>query len=379
MNVSRGNSEQKWTVVDSDGESDVECSANSLTSDEGAKSSSSLLRFNLEQDLVDVEGVSSLIDQVDMPGLIEFLFSHCDEIGAQNNYVVLFAFANWLITTLEQAADFLRIPREDVSRFQRKMTKQIIIVISTLLSGLRSLIECAIAPSSNPPLPNLYPNLPGHDSTNMKVVLAQYDELCLRVTGFLLSNAASVTTRLTCWRRFVRMSPLHLFSSRAKLRFYLLLISAISPDAGDVEGDFCETRFPIHNGDTRLEDETVTDEGKMDGVEVVGLLRAALIDQGCLAVPFITVLGQLASQECRPPSPPDDQESTQLWLPSDIPVVERLLVERILDILFRVRAINTITFLRYPIILPNSISFLVVCCAHASIGKWEVRYIEANV
>ncbi|VDK32161.1 unnamed protein product [Taenia asiatica] len=344
LNVTNGDGEQKWTVVDSDGESDVECSASSPGSEGRANLSSSSLRFNLKRDLVGVEGASSLVDQVDMPGLVEFIFSHCDEISTQNDYVVLFAFASWLINTLEQAADFLRILREDVSRFQRKMVKQITIVISTLLSGLRSLIERSIASSSNPslPLPNLYPNLPGHASVNIKVVLAQYDELCLRVTRFLLSNAASVATRLTCWRRFVRMSPLRLFSSRAKLRFYLLLISAISPDAGDVEGDFCETRFLVHNEDTQPLDETVTDEGKMDGVEVVGLLRAALIDQGCLAVPFITVLGQLASQECRPPSPSDNQEPTHLWLPSDIPVVERLLVGRILDILFRLCVVPTL-------------------------------------
>ncbi|KAL5112166.1 hypothetical protein TcWFU_005514 [Taenia crassiceps] len=341
-NVSSGDDEQKWTVVDSDGESDVECSANSPTSEEPAKLSSSPLRFDLRQDPVDVEGVSSLVDQVNMPGLIQFLFSHCNGVDTRNNCVVLFAFANWLITTLEQAADFLRISREDLSRFQRKMIKQITISISTLLSGLRSLIERAIASSSNPPLHNLYPNLSGDDSTNIKVVLAQYDELCLRVTGFLFSNAASATTRLTCWRRFVRMSPLHLFSSRAKLRFYLLLIASISPDAGDVEGEFFETRFCDNNRDTQPLDETVTDEEKMDRVEVVRLLRAALVDQGCLAIPFVTVLGQLASQECRPPSPPDDQEPTHLWLPSDIPVVERLLVERILDILFRLCVMPTL-------------------------------------
>nr|CDS22711.1 ectopic p granules protein [Echinococcus granulosus] len=342
LDTSSGDGEQKWTVVDSDGESDVEWSATSSTSEKHANSSLLSGRFDLKQDIFDVKGVSALIDQVDMPGLIEFLNSHCDEIGTQNNHVVLFSFANWLITTLEQAADFLQTPREDVPRFQRKLVKQITAVISTLLSGLWSLINRAIAPSSNPPLPSLYPNLHGHDSTDVKVILAQYDELCLRVTSLLLSNAASFATKLTCWRRFARMSPLHLFSSRAKLRFYLLLISAISPHAGDVEGDFCDTRFLVHSEDMQPMDETVTEEGKMDGVEVVELLRAALIDQGCLADPFITVLGQIASQECRPPPPPDDQEPTHLWLSSGIPVVERLLVGRILDILFRLCTVPTL-------------------------------------
>ena len=286
--------------------------------------SSPTLRLDIE-DLVDVESVSSLVDQSDMSGLIDFLFLQCGEIRKENNHMILFAFGNWLVTTFDRAVEFLHTPNEHSARFQRLIVKQIAAMLNALLSGLRSSILGAITKSeAAPSQPHLYPSLHEKDPVDLNPILAQYDELCLRVTDFFLSNVPSPTTRLTCWRRFARITPLHLFSTRAKIKFYLSLVSSISSVAGDVEEDFCEKHLFA-----RSEDST----SQMDGLRVVTLLRTALIDQGWHADSFITVMGRLASQECRPPPYFNDQ----LWHPSDIPTVERLLVERILDILFRVK------------------------------------------
>ena len=326
---------QQWTVVDSDGESDTEYSVNLSTSESSLtnKCNFAKLRLDLREDLVDVESVSSLIDQSDMFGLIDFLFLHCGDIGRQNNHVVLFAFANWLVTTFDRAVNFLHTPNERSAHFQRQIVKQITAILSALLTGLRLRIQYAITDTSQS---RLYPSLSKKDPVDLNLILAQYDELCLRVTEFFLSNVPSPTTKLTCWRRFARISPMYLYSSRAKVQFYLHVISSISSEAGNVEEEFWEKQFLL-KGDSSFppNDETVVESMNMGGVEVVSLLQAALTDQGWLADSFITVLGQLASLDCRAAPCFNDQ----LWQPSDIPTMERLLVERILDILFCVREV----------------------------------------
>lgn len=286
-----------------------------------------------------MESVSALVDQIDMLGLIEFVFFRCEEMGSKNDYISLFAFANWLITTLEQSVDFLHRPKSEHPRFQRQIVKRIIEMINALLSALRFRIESSINALSTSIQPSIYPNLHGEDLTDFKIVLAQYDELCLRVTKFILSNATSMATRLTCWRRFSRTLPLKLFSSRSKLKFYSLLLSSIS---SEIEDTYVSDILSEKKGDISFGlDETVMEEDTNTGPVIVPL-RARLIDNGCLAEPFFTVLGQLASLECRPPPLIHEKEQDELCLPNDTPVMEKKLVKRILEILFGVSGKSTI-------------------------------------
>ncbi|VUZ46913.1 unnamed protein product, partial [Hymenolepis diminuta] len=252
-------------------------------------------------------------------------------MGSTNDYISLFAFANWLITTLEQSVDFLHRPKLGHPRFQRQIVKRIIEMINALLSALRLRIESSINTLSTSIQPSIYPNLHSEDLPDFKIVLAQYDELCLRVTKFILSNATSIATRLTCWRRFSRTLPLKLFSSRSKLKFYSLLLSSISPE---IEDTYVSDILSEKKGDISFGlDETVTEEDTNTGSVIVSL-RASLIDNGCLVEPFFTVLGQLASLECRPPPFIPENEQDKLCLPNNIPVMEKKLVQRILEILF---------------------------------------------
>lgn len=279
-----------------------------------------------------MESVSALIDQVDVLGLIDFMLFRIDGSGSRTDHISLFAFANWLITTLERSVDFLHRPTSEHPRFQRQIVKQIVEMVDTLLSGLRLRIECSINTLSVTSLRECYSGPRGEETTHFKVILAQYDELCLRVANFILSSATSTTTLTTCWRKFARITPLKLFASRAKLRFYRLLISFISPGIGDSYiSNF--TSESIKEASIGL-DEIITEESNT--AELVSLLHAGLIDAGCLAEPFVTMLGQLASLECRSPPLIYEGEELQLWVPNGVPLMEKRLVQHILEILFRV-------------------------------------------
>lgn len=336
-----------WTMVDSDGESDAECSVTSTgNSRKSSTGSLQVLQFDSNPEFVSVESISALIDQIDMLGLIDFVFNQCT---SSSNHISLFAFANWLITTLESSVDFLhRPPINDCPRFQRQIVKRIVEMVDTLLTGLRMRIDGSIATFSTMQeavdhQSSIYPNLSQvnltEDAADLRVILAQYDELCLRVTRFILSSATSLTTRLTCWRRFARMSPFRLFSSRSKVMFYDLLLSSVSPNIEDSYVNGLLSAQP--DGGAFGVDETVI--GEMDTKEkgeVFSLLRVGLLENECLAEPFFTLLGQLASVECRPSPriPRDGDQSDQFWRPNDVPVLEKKMVQRVLDILFEVNA-----------------------------------------
>ncbi|VDO04176.1 unnamed protein product [Rodentolepis nana] len=332
MKIDTKTMKHSWTVVDSDGESDAECSISSIVN--LRKSSTQCfqaLKIDTDPEFASVESVTTLIDQIDMLGLIDFVVSHCEGTGSRNDHISLLAFANWLVTTLEQSIDFLHRPTSEHPRFQRQIIKRIVEMINALLSGLRLLIERSISALPSSTQSSTYPNLHSKDLTDFKIVLAQYDELCLRVTNFILSSATSMVTQLTCWRRFSRTLPFKLFSSRSKLKFYGLLLSSISPD---IEDTYFSDILSQRKEDSSLGvDETVIEEDTKAG-EVIELLRAGLMDKGCLAEPLLAVLGQLASLECRPPPPIHENEQNQFCLSLDVPSLEKKLVQRILDILF---------------------------------------------
>uniref|UniRef100_A0A5K3EZ32 WASH-7_N domain-containing protein n=1 Tax=Mesocestoides corti TaxID=53468 RepID=A0A5K3EZ32_MESCO len=319
-------SKNRWVVVDSDGESDVERSSSSLASDGPSSSSSPKFEDNCE--IVDVESITSLLDQIDMQGLIDFLFRSWDESGTQSNMVPLFAFANWVITAFERNADIFHDNAASIPRTQRQLAKRIAEVIGSLITGVRSRIERCVSISFLPSRPSLYPNLHATNLEETKVLLSQFDELCLRAANLLLFRIASVTTRLVCWRRYAKLTPFNIYSSRVKLQLHQMLISSISTDAGDVETDLHEERLLASANDV-----TQTTEGVMEAAEVVPPLRAALVDCGALGDAFVTVLGRLAAIECRRPSLSKD--CAELGASEEIPEMEKYLVQRIVDILFR--------------------------------------------
>nr|CDS28359.2 hypothetical transcript [Hymenolepis microstoma] len=321
-----------WTVVDSDGESDAEFSITSnLNSRKSSTQSLHALKIDMDPEFASVESVTTLIDQIDMLGLIDFVFSHCEGTGSRNDHIPLLAFANWLVTTLERSIDFLHRPTSEHPRFQRQIIKRIAEIIKALLSGLRLLIERSISALTSPTQSSIYPNLHSEDLTDFKIVLAQYDELCLRVSSFILSNATSTVTQLTCWRRFSRTLSFKLFSSRSKLKFYSLLLSSVSPE---IEDTYVFNILSQKKEDISLGvDETMIEEDT-NAEEVIALLRAGLMGNGCLAEPLFTVLGRLASLECRPPPLIHENEQNQFCLSHDIPSLEKKLVQRILEILF---------------------------------------------
>ncbi|KAM7541290.1 hypothetical protein Aperf_G00000043920 [Anoplocephala perfoliata] len=343
INPSKENEKKSWTIVDSDGESDVECSSISENSRKSSTCALPMLTFDIDPDSVSVESISALIDQIDMLGLVDFVFSKCDERGSydETDHISLFAFANWLITTLERSVDFLHKPTLEHPRLQRQIVKRIVEIVNTLLSGLRLRIESSFNTLSAASRRKLYPSLHEDEMTRFGVILAQYDDLCLRVANFILSSATSTTTLTTCWRKFARITPLKLFASRAKLRFYSLLISSISPGIRDsyISNVIAEPIQAISVGS----DETVTEKSNGDGnvAEVVSLLRVSLINAGYLAEPFVTLLAQLASLECRSPPLLYDVEEPHLCFSDGIPLMEKQLVQRILDILFKLCVVPT--------------------------------------
>lgn len=178
-----------------------------------------------------------------------------------------------------------------------------------------------------------------HDET--RLLMAQFDELCLRGAGILLMNvAAPETTRNVCWRRFARLTPLRVYSSKSKLCLYRLLVASASKQAGHLELEYCERRIVACLADEFSHADMTVNEGeaeatKSDASEVAQLLRSALLDTGALADAFVTALGRIAAVECRPP-PVTDEAEGPLWVPTELPFMERVLVQRIVDLLFRV-------------------------------------------
>lgn len=76
-----------------------------------------------------LESIIALIDQIDIPGLVEFMFLNWDANGShQNSLLPLFAFVNWIMSTLETAGKRLCDGDDDTAqspRFQRRLAKRI--------------------------------------------------------------------------------------------------------------------------------------------------------------------------------------------------------------------------------------------------------------
>uniref|UniRef100_A0A0X3NUF9 Ectopic P granules protein 5 homolog n=1 Tax=Schistocephalus solidus TaxID=70667 RepID=A0A0X3NUF9_SCHSO len=370
-------SPNKWTLVDSGGESEDELSATSTSSAVSSSTHPVTSRpgcFNSHPTPTTVvENVVCLLDQVGIQDLVTFLFEHWSrstvaemEIDEKRSLLPVFAFANWLLSVLENAkslgmgnctsASYLRI--------ERQLSKRLAGIVSLLIRGVYScLIDCLrssrLSEQSIPPRHRLYPLLTPQEDE--KVLLAQYDHLCLRSAELMLFSGSGAQLnvegpcRLVCWRRLSTLMPFHLCSSRSKLRLYQLLLSSVSAKAGDLEADYLEEHYLGRAGGEAATayvdlkvlsfDATQSPNDSDPLHQVLALLRSELIEadlgqSGTDA--FVLSLGQLASAEFRPSPIPVLENGQRAWSVSKLPTLEHLLVRRIINLLFKLCVVPTL-------------------------------------
>ncbi|VDN16633.1 unnamed protein product, partial [Dibothriocephalus latus] len=204
-----------------------------------------------------------MLDQVGIQDLVSFLFENWRRnavTGAESyeerRLLPVFAFANWLLSVLENAkslsvgnavgntASYLRI--------ERQLSKRLTEIVSLLIRGIHSCLTDRLRSSdlsgqSTPRQQRLYPLLTAPEDE--KVLLAQYDHLCLRSAELMLFSGSGTQSevegpcRLVCWRRLSTLIPFQLCSSRSKLRLYQLLLSSVCAKAGDLEADYLTEQY----------------------------------------------------------------------------------------------------------------------------------------
>nr|VZI12233.1 unnamed protein product [Spirometra erinaceieuropaei] len=203
---------------------------------------------------------------------------------------------------------------------------------------------------------SLYPHLTSPDDE--KVLMAQYDQLCLRSAELMLFSGSGTQLniegpcRLVCWRRLSTLIPFELYSSRSKLRLYQLLLSSVSVRAGDLEADYWEEGYLSRSEGAAATTSVDLNALSFDSVQpprdsdplhqVLALLRSELInaDLGQSGTDaFVLSLGQVAAAELR--SPPLEN-GRHAWSDNKLPTLEHLLVRRIINLLFKLCVVPTL-------------------------------------